>query len=189
MLATVASVCSDPGRSSIRRPIEASTPAKRQRLPRATSRQGALRFSGMVAHLPETASRRWIGLHHGGNGGPGKALTRRQAACAQLLEWVDGGRTCTRLPQSAHFRSGKTMTPRRRKLASGALGCGGNTHTRRSQCAYYGGLRPNGDAISVNSPHTERCPYILRPAREPDPGHYRSCRLKPATPGARSSRT
>jgi hypothetical protein len=30
-------------------------------------------------------------------------------------------------------------------LASRALGCGGNTHTRRNQCAYYGGLRRNRD--------------------------------------------
>jgi hypothetical protein len=69
MLAPVASVCSDPSRSSDRCPIEASTPAKRQRLPRTTSRQGALRLSGMVAHLPEAAPRRWIGLHHDGDGG------------------------------------------------------------------------------------------------------------------------
>jgi hypothetical protein len=62
MLATVASACSDPSWSSDRCPIEASIPARWQRLPRTTSRQGAVRFSGMVAHLPEAAPRRWIGL-------------------------------------------------------------------------------------------------------------------------------
>ena len=44
------------------------------------------------------------------------------------------------------------MCCRRRILASGALGCGGNTHTRRSQCACCGGLRRNRDCASSGCP-------------------------------------
>src|SRR5262249_33461498 len=58
-------------------------------------------------------------------------------------------------PNDAALCSGQkpeTMTPRRRILASGALGCGGNTHTRRNQYAYYGGVRRNRDPASAQSP-------------------------------------
>ena len=49
------------------------------------------------------------------------------------------------------IQKAETMTPRRRKLASGALGCGVNTHTRRSQCVCYAGLGRN-HGVSLQLP-------------------------------------
>src|SRR5215475_12286655 len=69
-------------------------------------------------------------------------------------------------PNDAATRAGqkpKTMTPRRRILASGALGCGGNTHTRRNQCVYYGGLRVR--------PNILRCARVPYNSAQHEPDH------------------